>query len=178
MPKVSQAHLDARRHQILDAARTLFATKGFAGTSTADLVEASGMSNGAIYRYFKSKNELITAICDETTSSLPEELSERSLRSFLGAIRSAAREQDHARLIAQIYAEAAISAPLASIVQRQLSELRAALVALLPGREPTEAEAVADAFVALCQGYTQQLAVWGDVDPAPYVAALVRLTQE
>ena len=136
------------------------------------------MSNGAIYRYFKSKNDIVVAICDQTTSSLPDELSERSLRSFVEVIRSAALERDHARLIAQIYAEAAISPPLAAIVQRQVNELRAAVVALLPGREPVEAEAIAEAFVALCQGYTQQLAVRGDVDPAPYVAALVRLAQE
>ena len=37
MPRVSQAHLDARRAQIVDAARRLFARQGFAATSMQDI---------------------------------------------------------------------------------------------------------------------------------------------
>ena len=40
MPKVDQEHLDARRKQIVDAARARFTAHGFAGTSMADLVDA------------------------------------------------------------------------------------------------------------------------------------------
>ncbi|MGW5722564.1 hypothetical protein ACWEVP_40780 [Amycolatopsis sp. NPDC003865] len=35
----------------------------------------------------------------------------------------------------------------------------------------------AEAFVALCHGYTQQLAVRGDVDPAPVTAAPVAIIE-
>jgi hypothetical protein len=51
MPRVGQAHLDARRQQIVDAARARFAAHGFARTSMADIVAESGLSIGAIYRY-------------------------------------------------------------------------------------------------------------------------------
>lgn len=177
MPRVTQAHLDARRRQILDAARARFATHGFARTSMTDLVEASGLSVGAIYRYFKGKDEIVAAICDQATQSLPAELTAGSVREFVEHIRTMAREEDHARLVAQIYAEAAVSPPLAALVDRQLDELRTAVAALLPGRGPADAARIAEAFVALCHGYTQQLAVRGDVDPAPFTTALVAIIE-
>ncbi|MEU0793448.1 TetR family transcriptional regulator [Amycolatopsis sp. NPDC005961] len=176
MPRVTQAHLDARRRQILDAARARFATHGFARTSMTDIVEASGLSVGAIYRYFKGKDEIVAAICDQAGQALPAELTAESVHAFLQHVRTLAREEDHARLVAQIYAEAAVSPPLAALVDRQLDDLRGAVAALLPGREPAEAARIAEAFVALCHGYTQQLAVRGDLDPAPFTAALLAIT--
>ncbi len=175
MPRVTQAHLDARRRQIVDAARARFATHGFARTSMTDLVEASGLSIGAIYRYFESKDQIVAAICEQTSQALPTELTAASVRAFLDHIRAKAREEDHARLVAQIYAEAAVSPPLAALVRRQVEDLRAGIAALLPDHEPAEAEAVAEAFVTLCHGYGQQLAVRGDLDPAPYAAALLAI---
>ncbi|MGK3209241.1 TetR/AcrR family transcriptional regulator [Amycolatopsis sp. MEPSY49] len=177
MPRVTQAHLDARRRQILDAARARFATHGFTRTSMTDLVEASGLSVGAIYRYFKGKDEIVTAICEEASQALPAELTAESVREFVEHIRTMAREEDHARLVAQIYAEAAVSPPLAALVHRQLDDLRTEVAALLPGREPADAARVAEAFVALCHGYTQQLAVRGDLDAAPFTTALVAIIE-
>ncbi|WP_037370803.1 TetR/AcrR family transcriptional regulator [Amycolatopsis orientalis] len=177
MPRVTQAHLDARRQQIIDAARARFATHGFARTSMADLVEASGLSTGAIYRYFKGKDQIVAAICEQAGQALPTELTARSVRDFLEHIRTLAREEDHARLVTQIYAEAAVSEPLAALVRQQLDELRAAVAALLPDREQAEAARTAEAFVALCDGYRQQLAVRGDLDPAPFAAAIMAIIE-
>ncbi|MDT8911328.1 TetR family transcriptional regulator [Amycolatopsis sp. PS_44_ISF1] len=177
MPRVTQAHLDSRRQQILDAARARFATHGFARTSMTDLVEASGLSTGAIYRYFKGKDQIVAAICEHSSQALPTELTAGSVHGFLEHIRAMAREEDHARLVAQIYAEAAVSPPLAALVRRQLDELRTAVAGLLPDHEPAEAERIAEAFVTLCGGYTQQLAIRGDLDPAPFAAALVSIIE-
>lgn len=65
MPRVSEAHLERRRRQILDAARVCFIRKGFYETSMQDVFRESGLSAGAVYRYFKSKNELVKAIATE-----------------------------------------------------------------------------------------------------------------
>ncbi|MDV3123797.1 TetR/AcrR family transcriptional regulator [Mycobacterium sp. 21AC1] len=173
MPKVDQSYLDARRQQIVDAARTRFAGQGFAGTSLADIVTESGLSNGAIYRYFTSKDEIVTAICDQAGQAFPDELTATAIHEFLERTRVLAREEGHARLVAQIYAEAAISPRLATLVQSQLTALRDSVAALLPGRQQAEADRIAEAFVAVCVGYSQQLAVRGDLDPAPFVAALM-----
>ena len=40
--------------KIIDAAMKLFLEKGYENTTMQDIVEASGMSKGAIYHYFKS----------------------------------------------------------------------------------------------------------------------------
>jgi AcrR family transcriptional regulator len=61
MPRVSDAHLSARRDQIIDAATLRFAANGFQATGMADIIAASGLSAGAVYRYFRSKDELVEA---------------------------------------------------------------------------------------------------------------------
>ncbi|MGI5203150.1 TetR/AcrR family transcriptional regulator [Spirillospora sp. CA-108201] len=61
MPRVSEEHRERRRRQILDAARTCFIRKGIHATSMQDIFAEAGLSAGAVYRYFKSKNEIIEA---------------------------------------------------------------------------------------------------------------------
>ncbi len=175
MPKVSQAHLDARRQQIVDAARARFASHGFARTSMADIVAESGLSNGAIYRYFTSKDEIVVAVCEQAGEALPMALTAPAVDGFLEHVRALARESDHARLVAQIYAEAAVSPPLAVVVQQQLAALRAAVAELVPDGRREHAGQIAEAFVAVCSSYSQQLAIRGDLDPAPYTAALMAI---
>ncbi|GAA3058047.1 hypothetical protein GCM10010464_23280 [Pseudonocardia yunnanensis] len=178
MPKVGQAHLDARRQQIVDAARARFASHGFARTSMADIVTESGLSTGAIYRYFTSKDEIVMAVCEQAQDAFPTELTAEAISRFLEHVRAMAREKDHARLTAQIYAEAAISPALATIVQQQLSALRTAVADLLHNKTGPEAGSVAEAFVAVCAGYSQQLAVRGDLDSAPFTSALMEIIKD
>ena len=172
MPKVSQSHLDARRQQILDTAREQFASRGFARTSMADIVEALGLSVGTIYRYFKSKDEIIVAICQQSSQALPAEFTRAAIGDFLERVRAQARDNGHAALIMQIYAEAAVTPTLRRLVASQLDDLRASVEARLARRDDTRRQEIAEAFVALCQGYVGQMAVRGDVDPAPFADAL------
>ena len=62
MPKVSEAHLEARRGQILKAACRCFARGGIGETSIQDICHEAKLSVGAIYRYFRSKGQIIEAI--------------------------------------------------------------------------------------------------------------------
>src|SRR3712207_9349329 len=64
MPRVTDEHRLARREQILDAATATFAAQGFQATGMAEIIAASGLSAGAVYRYFTSKDQLIEAIVD------------------------------------------------------------------------------------------------------------------
>jgi AcrR family transcriptional regulator len=52
----------ARKNQILDAAMLVFARSGFHEARMDDIVQESGLSKGTLYWYFKSKEEIITAI--------------------------------------------------------------------------------------------------------------------
>lgn len=53
------------RQAIEDAARTLFAQKGFHGTTLADITAAAGRSPAAFYRYFTDKEDLLAAIAED-----------------------------------------------------------------------------------------------------------------
>ncbi len=53
---------EIRKNQILDAATSVFARLGFEHARMDDIVQASGLSKGALYWYFKSKEEIITGI--------------------------------------------------------------------------------------------------------------------
>ena len=61
MPKVTDEYLDTRRQQIIDAAYRCFARKGFHQATMRDIYAEAGLSAGAIYHYFKSKEEIIEA---------------------------------------------------------------------------------------------------------------------
>jgi AcrR family transcriptional regulator len=63
-PDVSQE----RMSQIIEAAMTVFAEKGFNQARMDDIAKESGVSKGLIYWYFKSKDEIITAILDTMIS--------------------------------------------------------------------------------------------------------------
>lgn len=52
---------EERRQQILDAAITVFAQRGYAGAGTADIAAAAGIGEPTIYRHFPNKIELYTA---------------------------------------------------------------------------------------------------------------------
>jgi AcrR family transcriptional regulator len=50
------------RQRLLSVATSLFAEKGYAGVRIADITEAAGLSQGAFYRYFKDRRELMLAL--------------------------------------------------------------------------------------------------------------------
>ena len=50
---------DPLRAQLLDAAAQVFASNGYYGTKIMDIVKAAGLSSGAVYGRFASKDELL-----------------------------------------------------------------------------------------------------------------------
>ncbi|GAA1663800.1 TetR/AcrR family transcriptional regulator [Kribbella yunnanensis] len=72
MPKVTEEHRIARRAQIVAAARSCVLEQGFHKTTMADVIAASELSAGAVYGYFKSKEEIVAAIAEEALSSVEE----------------------------------------------------------------------------------------------------------
>ena len=75
MPKVTEAHMEARRQQILDAAFKCFSENGFHQTTMQHICRAADLSPGAVYRYFSSKEEIIESSCvasQQQTSDLFE----------------------------------------------------------------------------------------------------------
>ncbi len=64
VPNRREIQAEARRNQLLDVARGLFAEQGMARTSIKDIAVAAGVAQGLIYHYFRSKDELFWAIIE------------------------------------------------------------------------------------------------------------------
>jgi AcrR family transcriptional regulator len=70
MPRLTARTRDARRQQILGAARRCFTRNGFQATSMQDIFAESGLSAGAVYSHFTGKDEIITAIAEDVIDQI------------------------------------------------------------------------------------------------------------
>jgi AcrR family transcriptional regulator len=59
-----------RREQLLDTAAELFAKRGYARTTTAQLAKAAGITEPVLYRHFASKRDLFIALIDRTSDDV------------------------------------------------------------------------------------------------------------
>ena len=75
---IRQQLIEARRNQILDAAATVFAAKGFHRATTKEIARTAGVSEGTIYNYFANKSDLLIGIMTRLAEleTLDEELME------------------------------------------------------------------------------------------------------
>src|SRR5262245_12355160 len=73
MPRVSAAHEQEVRDRIVASAIRVFTDRGY-GATIQDVVRDSGLSVGAIYTYYKSKEELFLECCDVLTRGSLETL--------------------------------------------------------------------------------------------------------
>lgn len=62
--KVSREQVAENKRKILDAASGLFRGKGFQRVTVADVMKAAGLTHGAFYGHFKSKDDLIAQTLD------------------------------------------------------------------------------------------------------------------
>ena len=67
---MTRASGEQTRAQVLDVALELFATQGFAATSTRELSERLGFTKAALYYYFRTKDELLTALLEPSLDEL------------------------------------------------------------------------------------------------------------
>jgi AcrR family transcriptional regulator len=66
MARVTEAHIEARRDQIVDAAWACFARKGYHQTTMQEIADEAGISAGAIYRYYAGKEAVLKAISERS----------------------------------------------------------------------------------------------------------------
>lgn len=66
-----------RRAEIVQAARTVFARRGFSGAIMDEIAAEAGVAKGTLYLYFKSKMEIYRAVLDDDMKSLKRDTLER-----------------------------------------------------------------------------------------------------
>ncbi len=78
MPKVVPEYKEEAKSRILDAANKVFAERGYHEATMDDIARRLGVSKGAIYLYFSSKEDLFEAMC----KTAPQAFKEILLSSF------------------------------------------------------------------------------------------------
>ena len=91
--------------KILSAAERLFAQKGYAKTTLQDIIDTTGLSKGAVYHHFKSKEEIAAKVGDRLGARVAAELAGRQAAVHLCQAHGLAQllQRRHgARLCAQL----------------------------------------------------------------------------
>ncbi|WP_433208012.1 TetR/AcrR family transcriptional regulator [Dactylosporangium sp. CS-047395] len=190
MPRVSEAHLAARREQILDAAARCFLRNGFHQTSMQDVIKEAGLSVGAFYRYFNSKTELIHAIAQEKVGSIISTLEQLLAQEpppampdvfeqLIGQVDRNLEADGPVRIAVQVWGEAAYDPTFADLVGTIYGSIRDRATALVTRvrdagllAPETDPPAVAAAMVGLVQGYVIQRVLAGRVDKEVYLSGI------
>jgi len=76
---------EATREALIEAARGLFAERGYAGVGTEEIVRAAGVTRGALYHHFGGKRDLFEAVYERIESELAQ-------RIAIGALEGGAAE--------------------------------------------------------------------------------------
>ncbi|MFC6021056.1 TetR/AcrR family transcriptional regulator [Plantactinospora solaniradicis] len=94
MPRVSQDQLDARRQEILGAARACFARHGYEGATVRRLEEATGLSRGAIFHHFRDKDSLFLAVAEDDAAAMVETVARNGLVQVMRDLLEGATSPD------------------------------------------------------------------------------------
>lgn len=192
MPKISDEKRAARRAQILDAAWTCFQKEGLHATTMDDIILASGLSAGAVYSYYPSKDDLILAAVTSSLSGLqvlmkplldsrpPPAPAELLCRITTTIARFTARDGYDLKRIALLgWSEAQRNERLRATMQGfylafrdQIETVmeRAVLAGHLDAAVPPKD--AAKALLSAVLGFVVQSAILGDVDPAEIAGGL------
>ena len=74
MPRITDERREERREQVLEAARACLQDHGLEAVSMEMIIARSGLSTGAVYGYFKGKDQIINAVIAEGTAQMAEDL--------------------------------------------------------------------------------------------------------
>lgn len=192
MPKITEEQREARRLEILEAATRCFARQGFHRTTMEDIIRELASSPGAVYCYFRGKNDIVAAIAEQRharESALLAELLasdnvgegiQRVARAFFEMLKHPA-EKKRRKVTIQLWAESLRDKRIRKIVERGIRQ-RDLLTAALRnaqrlGQLPVDVDT--DAFsrvlLALVQGFILQQAWEPELDAEGYVMTAMHL---
>jgi AcrR family transcriptional regulator len=98
-PTPREIQSELTKQKILDAAIQLFSRKGFRSTSLSDLVQATGLTKGALYHHFKNKDSLFYAVLENLRFLWRERVFRDMLEKQSALERLETLFDNHARLI-------------------------------------------------------------------------------
>ena len=196
MPKVSEAHRAARYEQIVDAAIRCVGREGFHRTTMAHVIAESGLSAGAVYGYFKGKEDLIKAIAGRALGGFAELLHEiaigpgpvtpaTAMRAMVHEVERLGVDSDGAfpKVVMHAWSEAARNQEILEIVGANVDQVQAAWLEVLERadadgnlRVPGDRAAMARVLIGLMPGFVLQGLLLGKVDATTYADGFESLT--
>lgn len=180
MPKVTDEYRAARRDEIADAALRAFRRGGFQGTSMADIISEAGLSAGAIYGHFASKNALVVEVASRIVGARVEEITRLAEtdpmpppphvpRLLVDAVR---REIGDPAVLLQLWGESVTDAEIRELAGRTVTRLADILRGYVSlwhqrahGTPADDADTLAAEQVPLLLAAVQGLVVQSALDP-------------
>src|SRR6187549_2796443 len=126
-----------RRFEILQAAQTCFARSGFHQTSMQVICAEAGMSPGNLYRYFRSKEDIIAGIAERDRAETAQQFAAVGQGDFFEGLAVLAqqhlveRSMEEVALCAEIMAESRRNPAVARIYQDMEADVRERFTTML-----------------------------------------------
>ena len=187
-------HSAARRQQILEAARICVLRDGFHQTSMQDIQREAGLSAGAIYLYFKSKDDIILGIARESlgtfASLFPDEPVidgevldlPQLMQVFLAEADRLQREKQVFSIAIQVWAEAIRNPDMLDHLKVYMTAIKGRLQALLEAcqargliRADADTVGLTMAIIGVGQGFMVQRVLFGETTLELYAAGVQSL---
>jgi TetR/AcrR family transcriptional regulator, repressor for uid operon len=189
MPKLAPGKQHERRERILDCAERCFTQRGFRATTMDGICAEAGLSTGALYGYFSSKEDLIAGLCERESDRFGKQLSQvGEAEDFFGALQSMAERfcceepVGKVRLHVEIVAEASRNEIVRNTMRRMDRVFQNSFAQLLErekdlGRIDPKLpiETIVAAISALGKGIFSRRALHQDLDPSPIVPAIMAM---
>ncbi|WP_428545363.1 TetR/AcrR family transcriptional regulator [Profundibacter sp.] len=107
MPKIVDK--DAMRVRIMEAAMQCYATQGFHAAKMSDIAKAAGLAKGTLYLYFKSKDQLTTALVKWIFQGIEQQIMPqrevRTLDGYMTQLRIALDASEETRVETRMFFE-------------------------------------------------------------------------
>jgi AcrR family transcriptional regulator len=193
MPKVTEEYLNTRRQEIIDAAYRCFASKGFHQTTMRDIYAEAGLSPGAIYHYFNSKDDIIEAsflfdyqralpVIERAIDASNPMLAIEQLIDFFYAGLESAAELGADRVNIQGWGEALYNPRLLTPLRQSFQDIQGLLGRLVQRGQATgdidpdiDPESAGEAILSSYLGLYLQKSLIPDLDVDRYKEAVIAL---
>ena len=198
MPRITDERREARREQVLEAARACLQEHGLEAVSMEMIIARSGLSTGAVYGYFKGKDQIINAVVTEGTAQLgaelipvltnPEppplpQLVEQVLRAVVGFGRHKKGDVDRLAVSLHGWSQSQSDPELKAATLASYSGLRRLFLDVVRRWQAAgtfdataDPEATAQLLTSITLGFVAQRALAGSANVTAHVAALEMLT--
>lgn len=176
---------ERRRQQVLEAAFFCFREEGFHGASMSRIAARANMSVGHIYRYFESKEAIVSAIVERDTAEFVTRLQaaiaesgdiESAIASFMNGSRQSS-DIDRSAMFIEFLAEAGRNPGIAEFYRHMDSQMLAICKGVLKMKDngserPLDnIDARAELLLLLMQGTLSRRVLHSDRFPCPHTRA-------